>query len=108
MKHNQHQTDILLKLPKTVGDSVVLGSVVALGITTINDKNLSLFASFEYNGELTSYSITLDQYYDLSDKLAESIDDSTPKITRKDIRYHCTKDGYQFRDTDNNVISEYN
>ena len=97
MKHLQ-------KLPRTDGDSVLLGTIVALGV---QPQNGEFFASFDCNGELVTY--VIDSYSmavffnellferivnseDCLDKFEFEFGDMT---TREDIR--CTVQGSSWR-----------
>jgi hypothetical protein len=55
---------MLQKLPKTEGDSIKLGLITAIGITSNTLKNkASFFATFELEGELITYELPNISYY---------------------------------------------
>jgi hypothetical protein len=100
---------MLQKLPKSVGDSITLGSLICIGIAPTSNSSFVPFASFERDGELISYEIKnqalIDQLsHTLTDMLMSDMKDID---VRTDYKY-VVKAGYIELLYNNNTIEIQN
>jgi hypothetical protein len=97
---------MLQKLPKNDGDSIMLGTLVAVGICPVK-KNFSVFASFEFNGELVSYELPNDELAEAFTNILASrvLRDSGEVDTDQDLRYAIDKTTWKITDKQSNTVA---
>ena len=98
---------MLQKLPKTEGDSVLLGLIVAVGIKPDKDK-LTYFVTFELNGELISYELSYAYFVAFNDCLNVLLGRYEEKQIpgMLEIRFRKIKTGFELQTSGSNDFSQ--
>jgi len=96
---------MIQKLPTTEGDSITLGSIVAFGKCSNQDKKYILFITFECNGVLNSYEVNADLFEILSEAFCSNSD---ALINRDDLKFtRLAGAGYRIQDLEGGIVDEF-